>query len=105
MILDPNEQGNSGESSKILSDKNWGFCETVCYHNVHTRSKFLSQFMDKLQEAELSILSSEECRKRGKSLDVDVNKEICAWKKNHRKVFVFEIQKVSNGKSKSRHFR
>ena len=105
MILDPYERENPGESSKILSDKNWGFCETICRYNVQTRSKYMRHFMNKLQEAKLSILSSKECRKQGEILDVDVNKEICAWKKNHRKVFVFEIQKVSKGKSKSRHFR
>ena len=100
MILDPIELRNPGESSKILSDKNWGFCEPICRN-----SKYMRHSMDKLQEAKLSILSIKECQKRGKGLGVDINKEMCAWKKNHRKVFIIEIQQVSKGKSKSRHYR
>ena len=106
MVLDPYEQRNSAESSKILSDKNWGFCEPICHYKPQDAySKYMRHSMDKLQEAELSVLSIKECQNRGKGLGVDINKEICAWKKNNRKVFIIEIQQVSKGKSKSRHFR
>ena len=56
--------------------------------------------MNTLQEAKLSLLSSRKCKSNGASLNVDIEKEICAWKKNTRKILVLKTTILPNGQPK-----
>lgn len=56
--------------------------------------------MNTLKEAKLSLLSNKECKNNGASLNVDIEKEICAWKKNNRKILVLKTTILSNGQPK-----